>query len=489
MPRRRVRRWLTLSGATLSGTPAQANVGTHNVVITVSDGTAAPVAQSFQIVVADANDPPVFTSTAPTNATQGVGYTYTATATDPDGNTLTFAAPTRPSWLTLSGATLSGTPGQANVGTHNVTITVSDGTAAPVAQSFQIVVANVNDPPVFTSTAPTTATQGVTYSYTAMATDPDGNTLTFAAPTLPAWLTLSGATLSGTPGQANVGTHSVMITVSDGTAAPVAQSFQIVVADANDPPVFTSTAPTTATQGVAYSYTATATDLDGNTLTFAAPTLPAWLTLSGATLSGTPGQANVGTHSVTITVSDGTAAPVAQSFQIVVADANDPPVFTDGRRRHRARRARQSSTGVAVYYASTRDRRTRSFTDTVMPLTTLRRRRFPPGSDCPVRRSQALRVKPTSARTSHDHGVGWHRGAGRAIVPNRRRGRERSAGLHEHRADGRDPRSALYLYRDGQRSRWQHADICRADASGLAHAVAVRRSRARRLKPTSARTA
>ena len=153
----------------------------------MSDGTAAPVAQSFQIVVADVNDPPVFTSTAPTAATQGVLYTYTATATDPDGNTLTFAAPTLPAWLTFSGATLSGTPAQANVGTHSVTITVSDGTAAPVAQSFQIVVADANDPPVFTSTAPTAATQGVLYTYTATATDPDpGSTLTFAAPTRPA---------------------------------------------------------------------------------------------------------------------------------------------------------------------------------------------------------------------------------------------------------------------------------------------------------------
>ena len=247
---------------------------------------------------------------------------------------------------------------------------MSDGTAAPVAQSFQIVVADANDPPVFTSTAPTAATQGALYTYTATATDPDGNTLTFAAPTRPAWLTLTGATLSGTPAQANVGTHSVTITVSDGTAAPVAQSFQIVVADVNDPPVFTSTAPTAATQGVLYTYTATATDPDGNTLTFAAPTLPAWLTFSGATLSGTPAQANVGTHSVTITVSDGTAR------------------------------------------------------------------------------------------------------SGRAIVPNRRRGRERSAGLHEHRADGGDPRRALYLHRDRYRSRsGQHTHVRGADASLVAHAV------------------
>ena len=322
--------WLSFSGATLSGTPTQANVGTHNVVITVSDGTAPPVQQSFQIVVANVNDPPVFTSSAPTAASEGAPYSYTATASDPDGNTLTFAAPTRPAWLSFSGATLSGTPTQANVGTHNVVITVSDGIAPPVQQSFQIVVANVNDPPVFTSTPPTTAAQGVAYTYTATATDPDpGSTLTFAAPTLPAWLTFSGATLSGTPAQAHVGAHSVTITVSDGTTPPVSQSFQIVVADANDPPVFTSTAPTTGTQGVLYTYTAAATDPDpGAVLTFAAPTRPSWLTLSGATLSGTPAQANVGTHSVTITVSDGVAPPVQQSFQIIVTDVNDAPVFT-----------------------------------------------------------------------------------------------------------------------------------------------------------------
>ncbi len=295
----------------------------------MSDGTAAPVAQSFQIVVADANDPPVFTSTAPTAATQGALYTYTATATDPDGNTLTFAAPTLPAWLTLSGATLSGTPAQANVGTHSVTITVSDGTAAPVAQSFQIVVADVNDAPVFTSTAPTTATQGVLYTYTATANDPDGNTLTFAAPTLPAWLTLSGATLSGTPAQANVGTHSVTITVSDGTAAPVAQSFQIVVADANDPPVFTSTPPTAATQGVLYTYTATATDPDRAARSRSRRRrVPRGSRCPVRRSRALPAQANVGTHNVTITVSDGTAPPVAQSFQIVVANVNDPPFIT-----------------------------------------------------------------------------------------------------------------------------------------------------------------
>ena len=104
------------------------------MTLVASDGVNS-AQQSFTITVTAVNDPPSFTSTAPTSAAEDTPYTYTAAATDPDGDTLTFAAPTRPSWLTLSGATLSGTPTQAYVGTHNVMITVSDGTAPAVAQS------------------------------------------------------------------------------------------------------------------------------------------------------------------------------------------------------------------------------------------------------------------------------------------------------------------------------------------------------------------
>jgi hypothetical protein len=59
-------------------------VGTHSVVLSVSDGTAPPVTQSFQIVVSNTDDQPVFTSTPVTTASQGTVYTYAITATDAD---------------------------------------------------------------------------------------------------------------------------------------------------------------------------------------------------------------------------------------------------------------------------------------------------------------------------------------------------------------------------------------------------------------------
>ena len=89
-------------------------------------------------------------------------------------------------------------------------LSVSDGTPPAVTQSFQIVVANVNDAPKFTSIAPTTASKGVLYNYAIVATDQDSDPLTITATTKPAWLTFTPgpngtATLSGTPGQPQVG--------------------------------------------------------------------------------------------------------------------------------------------------------------------------------------------------------------------------------------------------------------------------------------------
>jgi hypothetical protein len=49
----------------------------------------------------------------------------------------------------------------------------------------------VNAQPTFTSTPVTTATVGSPYTYAIFATDPSNNTLTFSAPTKPAWLTIS----------------------------------------------------------------------------------------------------------------------------------------------------------------------------------------------------------------------------------------------------------------------------------------------------------
>jgi hypothetical protein len=163
-------------------------------VLSVSDGSLSAT-QSFTIVVANVRRPARVHEHAGHDGGDGALYTYSIATTDADGDPLTVTAPTKPAWLTFTAgpngtATLSGTPAQANVGANSVQLRVSDGTGALVQQNFTITVTHVNNAPTFTSVAPTSATQGVLYTYSIATSDADSaDSRTVTAPTKPAWLT------------------------------------------------------------------------------------------------------------------------------------------------------------------------------------------------------------------------------------------------------------------------------------------------------------
>lgn len=74
---------------------------------------------------------------------QNTQYDFKPTATDPDGNTLTFTIARKPGWAAFDRATgrLSGTPRGGDVGTHsNIKITVSDGRVSTSLPAFSITV-------------------------------------------------------------------------------------------------------------------------------------------------------------------------------------------------------------------------------------------------------------------------------------------------------------------------------------------------------------
>ncbi len=73
----------------------------------------------------------------------------------------------------------------------------------------------------------------------------------------------------------------------------------------NTPPVITSATSASGTVGQAFSYTATATDANGDTVTFSFSGLPTWASASGATVTGTPTSA--GSFSFGIIASDGSS--------------------------------------------------------------------------------------------------------------------------------------------------------------------------------------
>jgi hypothetical protein len=334
--------WATFStySGELGGTPTSANVGTYsNIVISVTDGRRGSgwvslPAFSITVTPDTANrvpdTAPVISGSPATRATVGQAYSFQPTASDADGDPLTFSVANPPSWATFSTTTgrLSGTPTSSMAGLSfaGITISVSDGTLSTALPAFTITVAAPNTAPTISGTPATSVVAGSAYSFQPSAADADGNALTFAITNKPSWATFSTSTgrLSGTPASTNVGTFSgITISVSDGTVSTSLPAFTLTVQSGNRAPVISGTPSTSATVGQAYSFQPTASDADGNTLTYGIANRPAWASFNTATgqLSGTPASAYGGTtaSNIVISVSDGTVSTALPAFSINVA--------------------------------------------------------------------------------------------------------------------------------------------------------------------------
>jgi hypothetical protein len=333
----------TTSGV-LSGTPGANNVGSYpSITISVSNGQAIAELPPFAIQVTaaappsppPANSPPTIAGIPAGTVQAGSHYVFQPSASDTNGNALVFSVAGLPSWASFSATTglLSGTPSSADVGSYsNIVVTVGDGQASASLAPFAITVTAIasttptNTPPKISGTPNGSAQAGKVWSFQPAASDADGNALTFSISGKPSWATFSAITgnLSGTPGAANVGTYSsIVISVSDGKASVSLPAFSIQVKAAT-PPTLSGSPSTQAQAGTAYSFTPTASDPNGNALTFSVQNKPSWATFSVSTgqLSGTPGSADVGTDAnIVISASDGIASAALGAFTINVASA------------------------------------------------------------------------------------------------------------------------------------------------------------------------
>jgi hypothetical protein len=315
----------------LIGRPRKAG-SWSNIVIRVSDGTTTVALPAFSVRAGSStstNTAPTISGSPSNSAAVNQAYSFQPAAADANGDALTFSVSNKPSWATLSSSTgrLNGTPTVA--ATHsNVVITVSDGRASASLPAFAITVqAAANRAPVISGSPSKSVVAGQEYSFQPTASDADGNALGFSIHNRPSWATFSTTTgrLNGTPASSAAGTYSnIEINVSDGKASSALPAFTITVtasAPTNSLPVISGTAPASINAGSMYSFRPSASDADGDALTFSIANRPSWANFSTSTgqLSGTPDSANVGTYSnILISVSDGKSNVSLGAFSITV---------------------------------------------------------------------------------------------------------------------------------------------------------------------------
>jgi len=167
-----------------------------------------------------ANRAPALTQPANQTSAEGNAVLLALTASDPDGNALTYSATGLPTGLAVNASTglISGTLPFTSAGSYNVTATASDGLLSQ-SRSFTWAVTNTNRTPVLSQPANQVSTIGASVSLTLSASDPDGTAVTYQAAGLPPGLTLTTTTgvIAGTLSPDSAGVYAVTVTASDGS--------------------------------------------------------------------------------------------------------------------------------------------------------------------------------------------------------------------------------------------------------------------------------
>jgi hypothetical protein len=339
--------WAAFNAATgkLSGTPPTSAASRYkDILVSVSDGTSTVSLPAFDIEIAGAtpsNAAPSISGTAPNRVVVGHAYAFTPEASDADGDSLTFSAGALPAWLELDSASgrLHGTPSSDDVGIHrDILVSVTDGVATTSLPPFSIEVTAgtsdpvTNSPPAIEGAPPLTVVAGRAYRFVPAATDVDGQVLTFSISGLPSWGSFNRSTgaLTGTPGVAQAGVYEgITISVSDGVATAALPAFSVTVLPSNRAPSISGTPGSSVTAGSAYAFQPSASDPDGQALTFRITSKPSWATFNAATgrLAGTPSAAG-NYANIVITVSDGMAEAALGPFAIEVVAGNRAPVIS-----------------------------------------------------------------------------------------------------------------------------------------------------------------
>jgi len=262
-------------------------------------------------------------------------YAYDLKGSDPDNDPLVWSLDTAPTGMSIDAVlgTLRWTPTADELGSQNVVVRVIDGQGGFATQSYQVTVRAVNLPPAITSVPPTTADTADTYTYAVRVTDPENDPLTFSLTAFPAGMTIDANTgfIQWSPDTSQVGSQNVAIQVDDGQGGIATQTYTVVVANAatNQPPVITSTPSQVTTVDQPYQYQVTASDPEGQTLTYVLLVKPDGMTIdaNSGLVTWTPTSAHLGSNAVVVAAVDPLGAGGSQSFAIVVNPVNHPPVL------------------------------------------------------------------------------------------------------------------------------------------------------------------
>ncbi|MFO0942299.1 MAG: putative Ig domain-containing protein [Pirellulales bacterium] len=336
-----------LSGV-ISWLPAAS--GKFTFTVQANDGRGGIDTQLWTVdvdLLNQGNRPPVVEPISDQKASANRAFSLQVNASDPDNDSLRYQLTSGLSGVSLPqgmsidplNGTIRWTPQPEHVGCPvSVRVLVNDGRGGEASEVFVITIdsgATVgNFRPTISSQPGTIAVVGQSYLYNIIATDRDGDPLSYSLLRGPTGMTLNDATHQVAFNQTNdsIGSHVVTILVHDGRGGTANQSFTLRVVPPNSPPEFLNVEPlfaelsTTANPNL-WQFSPEVFDPNGDLLEMTLVTRPNGMTINNGIVNWLP--TTLGNFSFTLQADDKRGGKTTQQYFVqVVMDLSDPPKIT-----------------------------------------------------------------------------------------------------------------------------------------------------------------
>ena len=325
----------SMSGATAGSGSGQ--VGTYTfakgettIVFTTQGENNSTAQDTMVITVVDGEDPKI-TLGNDISETTDTGQCTAAIAV-PNAGFSDNCPGEALSWA-MTGVTAGNGSGQVgtktfNIGTTTITYTVADAAGKTVNQSIDVTVTDGEDPKIILgndisdTTDTDQCTAAIAVPNAGFSDNCPGEALSWA---------MIGVTTGNGSGQVgtktfNIGTSTITYTVTDAAGRTVTQSIDVTVTDGEDPKItlgndiFDTTDTGQCTAAIAVPNASFSDNCPGEALSWA---------MTGVTTGNGSGQVgtktfNIGTTTITYTVTDAAGKTVTQSLDVIIADEEPP---------------------------------------------------------------------------------------------------------------------------------------------------------------------
>jgi len=224
-----------LTNNTFSYHTSYLDAGEYDLRITVSDGFDN-VTYDFKLTINNVNQPPSLAYIGPRIMLEDEYFFLDVDASDIDQDDLRYYDDSDLFDIHIFTGEISFNPKDYHIGFYLVNISVTDS----VLWDHELVnftVRNSNDPPTLDFVTPQFGIEGTTFNMTAVATDPENDTLTFSDNTTLFDIDPFTGFINFTPTNADVGTHYILISVTDSSAGD-SKVLNLVIEDLNQAPRF-----------------------------------------------------------------------------------------------------------------------------------------------------------------------------------------------------------------------------------------------------------